>query len=163
MITMSSIEEKHQKEILEQNERIIKLLNESRPKEVQTVYVKPAPEKFTFTKILTLLVTKTRCDIDKPDAVIESPSKIPRTIRELTVSYVEQKDRSRSGLCIYMDGTKIVDHMPSADTRAALSYNVKFENGLVINPQQKITVHNWNIKERISSHSHVGILVRFGE
>ena len=155
-----SFQEELQKSIKEQNDKIIEILNESRPKEIQVTHVKKVPVKWDLSICDTKTVNYNLFDVDKPVITIEAPDKITRTVREISVTGDDFfKDRAK--LLIYINDSKVFE-CKSFDSLRNLSSGVflKFDDGFVIEPQKKVKIYAFT---KDGDEITIETIVRFSE
>ena len=154
-----SFQEELQKSIKEQNDKIIEILNESRPKEIQVTHVKKVPVKWDLSICDTKTVNYNFFDVDKPAITIEAPDKITRTVREISVTGDDSfKDKAK--LLIYINDSKVFESQSFGSFKHSSGVFLKFADGFIIEPQKKVKIYAFT---DIGTGLVIEAIVRFGE
>ena len=154
-----SFQEELQKSIKEQNDKIIEILNESRPKEIQVTHVKKVPVKWDLSICDTKTVNYNFFDVDKPVIAIEAPDKITRTVREISLTG-NSHFISKAKLLIYINDSKVFECQSFNSLKNSSGVLLKFADGFVIEPQKKVKIYAFT-KDGYSIT--IEAIVRFGE
>lgn len=146
-------------EISKENQEIIKLLNENRPKEVQVVQVRKVPDSWGVSISDIKSGSFDKLNLDKPLIEIKHPDKIPRTIREISITG-DITFLNDAKIFVYIDGLPAFQSKSYGVSKYSAGVEIKFDNGFVLDPQKSVKIYAFT---EIGSLIEVSAIVRFGE
>ncbi len=146
-------------EMKRQNERIIELLNESRPKEVQACYIRRVPDKWGVSVSAIGSTDSSNLDLDDPTIEIEIPDKVSRTVREISITgNADFIDNAK--VFVYIDNAPIFKSKNYGIAKYSSGISLKFDNGFSIDPQKSVKIFAFT---EDGDSIELSAYVRFGE
>ncbi len=154
-----SFQEDIQKEMREQNQRVIEALNEIRPKDIQVTNVKKVPVKWDYTVCDKKTVTQNKLDINKPAIEIEAPDEVIRTIQSISITG-DTALLENAKVLVFVDDARVFETKSYGSLQYSNGASIIFDNGFSISPQDKVKIYCFTDGD---TEINISAIVRFGE